>query len=183
MIEVRAFSSNLDNAKAILAQEDATLKGEYTIHDTIYRNIDSTIPLDEEFLRLREIPKNIWDEKEVILALKQTKLRKIGKNSHVPIKLQYDKREDAERYYEENLQDAYVEDFNFWRVGWQYLLKDGNVVDLEIIEKKYPSIELKSATDAGIEKLVGRFAIRKEDIITGPSVVTIKQLILSESDS
>ena len=103
MIEARVFVDSLDDAENILKQESAELKGKYKIHDTIYRNINKSIPLIAEFLRLRVIPENIWNDKKVILALKQTELRKIGKNSHILIKLQYDKREEAEAYYEQNL--------------------------------------------------------------------------------
>lgn len=179
MIEARVFVNSLDNAKSILEQEKAELKGKYRIHDTIYRNIDKNVPLAEEFLRLRVVPENIWDEKEVILALKRTELREAGKNSHIPIKLQYDKREEAEEYYEQNLKGEYVKDFEFWRIGWQYRLPNGNEVDLEIVEDRYPSIELKSETDAGLEKLLDKFNVKKEDVITGPSVVAVRSILLS----
>lgn len=79
MIEARVFVSNLDNARDILKKENAKLKGKYKIHDTIYRNVDKTVSLTDQFLRLRVVPENIWDEKGVILALKQTKLHKVGK--------------------------------------------------------------------------------------------------------
>lgn len=174
MIEARVFVDSLDNARKILKQEHAELKGKYKIRDTIYRNIDKSVPLIEEFLRLRVVPENIWDDGEVILALKQTELRKIGKNSHIPIKLQYNKREEAEEYYEQNLKDKYVKDFDFWRIGWQYVLPNGDVVDLEIIEDDHPSIELKSVTDVGMENLLHKFNVKKEDVITGPSVVAVK---------
>ena len=174
MIEARVFVDNLDNARKILEQENAELKGKYKIHDTIYRNIDKNIPLIEEFLRLRVAPKNIWDDKKVILALKQTELHKVGKDSRIPIKLQYNKREEAEEYYEQNLKDKYVKDFDFWRIGWQYFLPTGDVVDLEVIEDNHPSIELKSATDVGMEKLLHKFSVKKEDVIKGPSVVAVK---------
>lgn len=178
MIEARVFVDSLDSAKSILAQEHAELKGKYKIHDTIYQNTNKSIPLIEEFLRLRVVPENIWDEKEVILTLKQTELRRIGKNSHIPIKLQYDKREEAEEYYDQNLKDDYVKDFDFWRIGWQYFLPNGDVVDLEIIEDSYPSIELKSKTDAGMQKLLEKFTIKKEDVITGPSVVAVRDILI-----
>jgi adenylate cyclase class IV len=178
MIEARVFVDSLDSAKSILKQENAELKGKYKIHDTIYRNVDKSIPLIEEFLRLRVVPENIWDEKEVIIALKQTELHKVGKNSHIPIKLQYDRREEAEEYYKQNLKDEYVKDFDFWRIGWQYSLPNGDVVDLEIIEDKYLSIELKSETDAGMEKLLDKFNVKKEDVITGPSVVAVRDILI-----
>lgn len=177
MIEARVFVDSLDNAREVLKQKGAQLKGSYKVHDTIYRNADKSIPLINEFLRLRVVPENIWNEKEVILTLKQTELRKIGKNSHIPIKLQFERREEAEDYYDENLKDNYVKDFEFWRIGWQYLLPNGDVVDLEIVEDKYLSVELKSETDKGMEKLLSPFNIKKEDIITGPSVVAVRDIL------
>lgn len=179
MIEARVFVDSIDDAKNILKQENAELKGKYKIHDTIYRNVDKSIPLIEEFLRLRVVPENIWDEKEVILALKRTELRQVGKNSHIPIKLQYDKREEAEEYYEQNLKGEYEKDFEFWRIGWQYRLPNGNEVDLEIVEDRYPSIELKSETDASLEKLLDKFNVKKEDVIAGPSVVAVRNILIS----
>lgn len=177
MIEARVFVNNLADARNILKQENAELQGMYAIHDTIYRNADESVPLSEEFLRLREIPENIWDEKPVILALKQTKLRKVGKSSLVLIKLQFSKRKDAEKYYEENFKNLYVEAFSFRRVGWQYLMPTGDVVDLEVVEDKYPSIEFKSETDDGIERLLGKFAISDDTTIRGPSVLTVRELL------
>lgn len=179
MIEARVFVDSLDAARNTLEQENAELQGRYKIHDTIYRNVDTSIPLVEEFLRLRVIPENIWDEKQVILALKQTDLHIVGKSSRVPMKLQYDNYEDAEEYYEQNLKDEYVKEFDFWRIGWQYLLPNGNVVDMEIIEDKHPTIELKSNTDTGMEKLLDAFDIKKMDVITGPSVVAVRDILKS----
>ena len=63
MIETRVFVDSLESAKNILKQENAVLKGKYKIYDTIYRNIDKSTPLIEEFLRLREVPKRrLFDE-------------------------------------------------------------------------------------------------------------------------
>lgn len=59
MIEARVFVDSLDSVKNILEQENAKLKGKYKIHDIIYRNVDKSIPLIEEFLRLRVVPENI----------------------------------------------------------------------------------------------------------------------------
>lgn len=178
MIEARVFVDNLDDAKDILEQESAQLRGRYKIHDTIYRSVDKNVPLIEEFLRLRVVPENIWEDKKVVLALKQTELHAVGKNSHVPAKLQFNEREEAEAYYEQNLRDSYARDFDFWRIGWQYLLPNGNVVDLEIIEDNYPSIELKAETDADMEKLLNTFNVKKEDVITGPSVVAVRDILM-----
>ena len=58
-----------------------------------------------------------------------------------------------------------MKDFEFWRIGWQYFLPDGDVVDLEIIEDKYPSIELKSETDDGLRALLINSILRKKMLL------------------
>lgn len=151
MIEARAFVTEIDSARTLLENEKAEFKGFYKIHDTIFRNTAKNVPLNDEFLRLRYIPENIWEEKAVILAVKKTITQKTGKISDIPTKIQFDTLEDAQKYFQENLADTYSEDFDFWREGWQYYLSNGDVVDLEIIEDVYPSIEFKSETDEGIE--------------------------------
>lgn len=183
MIEARVFVDNLEGAQKILAAHKAVPSAQFSIHDTIYRNIDVNIPLIDEFLRLRVVPDNIWPEKPVILALKQTRLRTIGKQSEIPLKLQFDKREDAEAYYTQHLEQTYVKDFDFWRIGWQYHLPNGDVVDLEIVENKYPTIEIKSETDDGMRSLCELFGIARNMIITGPSVVAVRKLLLSQGSS
>ncbi len=177
MIEARVFIDSLDNAREILHQENAEGKGQYKIYDTIYRNTHDDVPLIDEFLRLRVVPENIWTEKAVILALKQTKLHSIGKASRVPLKLEFDEPQQAEAYYEQHLKAKYTQDFEFWRIGWQYLLPSGDVVDLEIIERDHPSIELKSNTDEGLEALLEKFNIRQSEVIIGPSVVAVKNIL------
>jgi len=177
MIEARIFTPSLENAKATLQTHKAINKGRYKIIDEIFRSKDVSVSLIDEFLRLREMPENIWEDRDVILAVKRTRLQAIGKNSDIPLKQQFDKREDAEAYYTEHLSDQYVSDFSFSRIGWQYILPSGDVVDLEIIEDDYPSIEFKSETAAGIEKLLSLFSVSSDEVITGPSVVAVKKIL------
>lgn len=177
MIEARIFTNSLDEAKTILTAQKAISKGSYRIIDEIFQSTDPSIPLIEEFLRLRELPENIWDDKAVVLAIKTTELQAVGKNSDVPLKLQFDKREDAEAYYAQHLSNDYATAFSFSRIGWQYIMPNGDVVDLELIDNKYPSIEFKSQTSDGIEKLLSLFGISNEEVITGPSVVAVKELL------
>lgn len=177
MIEARVFTDSLDNAKEILYGLEAEYQGRYKIDDAIYRSADNAVSLTDEFLRLRVVPENIWDEKPVILALKQTELRQLGKTSHIPLKLQFDTKAEAEEYYNAHLADDYVFDFAFSRVGWQYVLSNGDVVDLEILEDTHPSIEFKSDTDEGVKKLLGMFAVSERDVIKGPSVTVLRQVV------
>ncbi|MDN5274469.1 MAG: hypothetical protein JWP06_370 [Candidatus Saccharibacteria bacterium] len=177
MIEARIFTDSLDEAKTILTAQKAINKGRYKIIDEIFQSTDPSIPLIEEFLRLRVLPENIWDDKAVVLAIKTTELQAVGKNSDVPLRLQFDKKDDAETYYTQHLSNDYTTAFSFSRIGWQYIMPNGNVVDLEIIDDKYPSIEFKSQTSDGIEKLLSLFGISNEEVITGPSVVAVKELL------
>ncbi len=178
VIEARAFVTDLAFAQTILGVERAVFKGAYRIHDTIFRNKVTRAPLAEEFLRLRYIPSNIWQERPVILALKKTVPQGIGKISDVPVKREFDTVEDARHYYDQNFSAAYDEDFSFWRDGWQYVLPSGDVVDLELIEGRYPSIEFKSETDAGIHHLLATFGVTADQIIRGPSVVAVRELLI-----
>jgi hypothetical protein len=177
MIEARTFVGSLDLAKQILESEHAELKGFYEIDDAIYRSSDEKVTLNDEFLRLRVMPVNIWPTKDVVLVIKCTNLHKVGKHSDIPEKIQFDRREEAEKYFKENFVGKYIFDFSFFRIGWQYFLPNGDVVDLEIIEEKYPTIEFKSDTDEGISNLLTKFDIQNNQIIKGPSVVAVKQLL------
>jgi adenylate cyclase class IV len=177
MIEARIFTDSLDYAKSILSSENALNKGNYEINDTIFRRTDNSTSLTDEFLRLRTLPINIWPDKSVVLAVKKTKLQAIGKHSEIPLKLQFDTHDKAESYVNEHLSTEYTEDFSFTRIGWQYFLPNGDVVDLEIIEGTYPSIEFKSETAEGIAKLLSLFHVSPDEAIQGPSVVAVKKLL------
>lgn len=177
MIEARIFIDSLENAKSILSAQKAISQGNYEIIDTIFRRIDNSAPLIDEFLRLRVVPINIWPDKRVVLAVKKTKLRIVGKHSEIPLKLQFDAEEEGQAYIDEHLSNEYIKDFSFSRIGWQYFLPNGDVVDLEIIEEKYPSIEFKSETPEGIKKLLKIFKISPETVIEGPSVVAVRKII------
>lgn len=180
MIEARIFTNSLDNAKAILQDQKAVNKGAYKIIDEIFRSRDASIPIIDEFLRLRVMPENIWNDRDVILAVKRTQLLTVGKNSEIPLKLQFDRKEDAEAYYTKHLSTQYVKDFSFSRIGWQYIMTNGDVVDLEIIEDKYPSIEFKSETADGIEKLLALFQVPSTEVISGPSVAAVRKILKSQ---
>jgi hypothetical protein len=177
MIEARIFTDILDDAKTILQTQKAVNKGAYKIVDEIFRSRDVTLPLIDEFLRLRVMHENIWNDKDVVLAVKRTRLQTVGKNSDIPLKLQFDRMEDAEAYYAKHLSTQYVKDFSFSRIGWQYIMDNDDVVDLEIIEDYYPSIEFKSETADGIEKLLSLFNIPRNQVITGPSVVAVRKML------
>lgn len=173
MLEARTFVKNFDKAKEILKSHNAIFKGEYFIHDVIYASKDPGKTLVDEFLRLRMIPKNIWEEKDFVVAIKNTELKSIGKNSIIPFRKEFDFEEEARKFIKENLLDRFQYSYEFDRTGWQYFIgQDG--VDLEDIEGHF-SIEIKSKTEEGLQKLAQLFDIR--DPIKGPSVVAIKELL------
>ena len=173
MFDARTFLNGLDRAKEVLKNNGADFKGEYTIHDIIYKSKNPEEGLNEVFLRLRLVRQNIWDEKPFIVAIKNTEIKKVGKQSIIPVKKQFDTREEAEKFLQENYLDKFEYDFEFDRVGWQYFIgKDG--VDLEEIEGYY-SIEFKSRVEENLQKLLDLFGVK--DIITGSSVVKIKEIL------
>ncbi len=172
MIEARSFVKNFNQAKKVLEEQKAVYKGEYKIHDKIFKNKNK--PLSEEFLRLRFVLKNIWNEKEVVVVIKNTYVKEFGKNSVTPLKKQFNTNEEAQKFIEENLLNDFEYSFEFGRTGWQYDLGNGEQVDLEDIEGNL-SIEIKSETEEGIKNLIYLFGM--DEIIKGSSVVKVKELL------
>lgn len=176
MLEARTFVSNIDKARKTLLDNGAVFKGEYQCKDTIFSPLDSAKTLKDEFLRLRINVKNIWAEKDVIVAVKQTERRDFGKNSVIPLKKEFDSESEARAFIEANLTNDFKYDFQFTRTGWQYDLGE-NQVDLEKVEDLPDcyTIEVKSKTEYGLKNLVDMLGITS--IIQGPSVVEIKRLL------
>lgn len=173
MLEARIFDYDLEKAREILLQHKAVFKGEYEVLDTIYLPKDTNHTIGQTFLRLRVVPKNIWDEKPVIVAIKNTELKEVGKQSTIPLKKEFNTKEEAEIFIEKNHMDIFEYDFEFSRVGWQYFIgEDG--VDLEKGEG-YSSIEFKSKTEDGLKQLLHIFDAK--DPIKGPSVLKIKEIL------
>lgn len=173
MIEARTFVENFDKVNEVLKSLNAKFKGEYEIHDIIFASKDPSKTLIDEFLRLRMIPKNIWNEKEFIVAIKNTELKDIGKNYTVPLKREFDSKEEAQKFIDENLLDKFEYSFEFSRIGEQYDFSDGQV-DLEDIEG-FLSIEIKSKTEEGLKRLAELFDMHYT--LKGPSVVAVKELL------
>lgn len=183
MNDARTFPQELDSARKILEDLNADLKGYYEIHDEIYKSRDSSQPLSQVFLRLRHIPVNIWGEKEFIVAMKNTHLQEVGKQSVISVKEQFDTRADAESFIASTFGGDFVKDFGFFRIGWQYFLSNGDGIDLEEIEGQnedgtkniYPSIEFKSKTQEGLKALLEKFGVQESDVAKGPSVVVVRE--------
>ena len=173
MLEARSFVENFDRAREVLNSLNADFKGEYVIHDVIFESKDPNKTLIDEFLRLRMVPKNIWNDKAFIVAIKNTELKETGKNSVIPIKMQFDSEAEARTYIEENFLDKFQYSFEFTRTGWQYYAGK-YFVDLEDIEG-YLSIEAKAETEQDLKDLVTMLDMR--DIIKGPSVLAVRELL------
>lgn len=175
MIDARTFPTSLDTVRNILLEKRAEFKGDYLIHDTIYRSKNSEEGLEKVFLRLREIPKNIWPDKSIVVVIKNTDIKQVGKQSYIPVKQQFDVKEDALKFIAENYSDTFEYDYEFDRSGEQYFLgEDG--IDLEIVEG-HPSIEFKSKTEEGLKQLLDLFGVKESEVIQGPSVVEIKKIL------
>lgn len=173
MFDARIFPKTLDDARKILMEQRAVFKGEYEIHDVIFSSKKSEETLDKVFLRLRLIPVNIWEEKKVIVSIKETIIKEVGKQSIISTKEQFDAESDARKFIEDNYSQKFEYSFEFDRKGWQYDFENGDQVDLEDIETHY-SIEFKSKTEEGLKRLLFLFNIQSEEVIKGPSVVVIR---------
>ena len=175
MFDARIFPSNLDDIRKILLEKKAEFKGEYIIHDIIFSSKNPLETLDKVFLRLRLVPVNIWNEKRVIVSIKKTELKNIGKQSIIAIKEQFDTEYEARKFITDNYADTFEQSFEFDRKGWQYNLGNDQI-DLEDIEAHY-SVEFKSPTQEGLEKLLNTFTIKSDDVIKGPSVLAIRDML------
>lgn len=176
MFDARIFLNEIDTARKILNDNQALFKGDYVIHDAIYASKDPLVGIDKVFLRLRSVPKNIWPEKPFIVAVKLTELKQIGKQSIIPVKKFFDSKNEAEQFIQNTYADQFDFLYEFDRNGWQYDLGQDQI-DLEYIEGHY-SIEFKSPTEVGLQKLLALFNAR--DIIQGPSVVAIRDLLIQK---
>lgn len=176
MIDARTFPKTLDSAKAILQKSNAVFKGEYTIHDKIYVSKNPIQTLDKTFLRLRIIPNNIWSEKPVIVTIKNTELKKVGKESIIPVKKEFDNETEGLEFINKNYGDQFEFSFEFERKGWQYFIgEDG--IDLEDIANGHYSIEFKSKTEETLKDLLELFGVKPSDVTKGPSVIAVKKIL------
>jgi hypothetical protein len=175
MFDARTFPATLKDAEKILAREKAVFKGDYVITDKIYISTNHEQTLDKVYLRLRLISKNIWSEKPVIVVIKNTELKEVGKKSVIPLKREFDTVASATEFIEKNYAGQFEFSFEFDRNGRQYFLgEDG--VDLEDIEG-HVSIEFKSTTEKGLRQLISLFNVKESEVIKGPSVVAIRDLL------
>ncbi len=175
MLEARAFVGEIETARKILVDKGAIFKGEYICRDLIFAPPDASKGLKDEFLRLRINEKNIWNEGDVIVALKKTEQKEVGKNSLIPFKKEFSSESEARKYIEENFEQDFQYDFEFTRTGWQYDLGE-NQVDLEQVHglEHCFSIEVKSNTEEGLRELLRMLHI--DSTIDGPSVIEMKRL-------
>ncbi len=175
MFDARIFLDEIETARKILSGNQAHYKGEYVIRDVIYASKDPEQGINKIFLRLRSVTKNIWSEKPFIVAIKQTSLRDIGKQSIIPVKKQFDTAQEAKEFIEQEYASQFDFLYEFDRIGWQYDLAGDDQVDLEKIENKFYSIEFKSPTQDGLKRLLTLFNAR--NVIVGPSVVALQKLL------
>ena len=176
MIEARSFVLEIDTARKILEENKAIFKGEYILRDKIYSSYNPEKGLDDEFLRLRILEKNIWPEENVIVSVKKHEQMEIGVDAEVPLKRGFDSEEEAKRFIEQNLLGQYKYEFEFNRTGWQYDLGEDQV-DLERVDdlKDFYTIEFKSNTVEGLKKL--ETLLELKDVIRGPIASHMKELI------
>lgn len=176
MIEARSFVSEIDTTKKILEDNNAVFKGEYVLTDKIYSSYNPKKELNDEFLRLRTYQKNIWPEKNVIVAVKIHEQKEIGVDTVVPLKQGFDTEEEAQKFIDTNLLNQYKYEFTFTRTGWQYSLGEDEI-DLERVDdlEDFYTVEFKSDTVEGLKKLEALLQLK--NIIRGPIASHMGELI------
>ena len=176
MIEARSFVPEIDTTRKILEENNAVFKGEYILTDKIYSSYNPQKPLDDEFLRLRTYQKNIWSEKNVVVAVKIHEQKEIGVDTTVPLKKEFDTKKEAENFINENLLNQYKYEFEFSRTGWQYSLGEDEI-DLERVDdlENFYTLEFKSKTVEGLKNLEAILELK--DIIRGPIASHMGELI------
>jgi hypothetical protein len=175
MFDARIITKDLESFREVLRAHNAVFKGEYALHDEIYAHNDPNQGIEKIFLRFRFVSKNIWNEKAFIVSIKQTELQQVGKRSIIPIKKQFGTEKEARTFIEENYAEHFHFLYEFDRTGWQYDLGTDQI-DLEDIEGVY-SVEFKSETEAGLKELLNLFGVDRQEVIQGPSIVAIKELL------
>jgi adenylate cyclase class IV len=176
MIEARTFSSEIDSTKKILEEKGALFKGEYVLRDRIYSSHHPLKGLSDEFLRVRSYQKNIWNDSNVIVAVKIHEQKEIGLDTVVPLKKGFVTEEEALKFVEENLLHQYKYEFEFNRTGWQYDLGDDQI-DLEKVDdlENFYTVEFKSSTVEGLKRL--EKLLKLTNVIRGPIASHMKGLL------
>jgi len=182
MIEARSFVSEIGTTRKLLEENGAVFKGEYVLSDKIYSSYNPEKGLDDVFLRLRTYQKNIWPQKDVIVAVKIHEQKEIGVDTVVPLKKEFDTEEEAQKFIDENLLDQYKYEFEFTRTGWQYSLGEDEI-DLERVEdlENFYTVEFKSNTVEGLKRL--ETLLQLKNVITGPIASHMGELIKNSRNS
>lgn len=182
MIEARTFSLEIDSTRKILEENGAIFKGEYVLRDKIYSSYNPPKGLDDEFLRVRIYQKNIWNDSNVMVAVKNHEQKEIGVDTVVPLKKGFETEEEALKFVEENLLNQYKYEFEFSRTGWQYDLGEDQI-DLERVDdlKDFYTVEFKSNTVEGLKRL--EELLKLENVIRGPIASHMKELIEKSNKS
>jgi len=176
MIEARTFVLEIDTIKKLLEDNDAVLKGEYVITDKIYSSYNPPKGLDDEFLRVRTHLKDIWNNPNVLVAVKIHEQKEIGVDTVVPLKKGFETEEEALAFVNENLLNQYNYEYEFNRTGWQYSLGEDEV-DLERVDdlENFYTIEFKSSTIDGLKRL--ETLLELKNVIRGPIASHMKELL------
>ncbi len=94
----------------------------------------------------------------------------------MPLKKEFDTKEEAEKFIEKNLLDRYTYEYEFSRTGWQYHLGNDEI-DLERVDdlKNFYTVEFKSKTVEGLKNL--ETLLQLKNTIRGPIASYMGELI------
>ncbi len=180
MIEARTFVSEIDTVRKVLEESGAIFKGEYVLTDKIYSSYNPLKRLDDEFLRVRTHHKDIWNNPNVLVAVKIHEQKEIGVDTIVPLKKGFETENETLVFVNENLLDQYRYEYEFNRTGWQYSLGEDEI-DLERVDdlENFYTVEFKSNTVEGLKRL--ETLLKLKDVIRGPIASHMKELLDKKS--
>ena len=169
--EIRAYIPDIKSTIKKLENLGARFKGDYALIDYIYKLKDDSkkIDLNNEFMRIREYEKSQWIHKKYVLVNKVTKWEDGNRLISVPLKREFDKKEDAEK----EISDSYELNFKFHKHGFEYELKTLKIF-VEEIEYLEPTIEVTAEDKESIDNLFKKLDVSERTFKSVPKLIEEK---------
>lgn len=167
MIEVRAYTSNVETSK-VLEEIGCIVVGDYAFRDYIYQPKSAErYDLNKEFVRIRFYHKTNWNQKSVELSHKvKSPQNSVGVTK---MKHEFDSLDEALTFLNGN----FIETFSFQRSGIEYKYNRTRLF-LEDIEGLPQSIEIIAPSVEDVNWIFGY--IHPSDILSDSVPMLIERL-------
>jgi len=169
--EIRAYILDIESTIKKLENLGAEFKGDYAFTDYIYKLKDDSkkIDLNNEFMRIREYEKSQWTHKKYVLVHKLTRWKDGNRFIFVPLKKEFDKKQDAEK----EISNSYELNFKFHKHGFEYWFKSLKI-HVEEIEYLEPTIEVTAEDKESIDNLFKKLDVSETIFKSVPKLIEEK---------